>query len=160
VIKYKKGNLLDSDAQVIGHQVNCKGVMGGGVALQIRKKWPHVFDKYVAYCVEPYDDPPNKSFRMLGDNLMVEVSPGKYVANLFGQDACDASRRQTDYEALYKALNELNDDMSDLGLTTLALPYKLGSGLAGGNWKIVKAIIETIFGEDDKITVEIIEFEG
>ena len=33
-----KGNLLEADVDVIMHQVNCKGVMGAGVARQIRQK--------------------------------------------------------------------------------------------------------------------------
>ena len=42
MIRYVKGNLLDSDCTYICHQVNCKGVMNSGIAKQIRKKWPSV----------------------------------------------------------------------------------------------------------------------
>ena len=40
------GNLLESNANLICHQVNCLGVMGSGVALQIKNKWPIVFAEY------------------------------------------------------------------------------------------------------------------
>jgi O-acetyl-ADP-ribose deacetylase (regulator of RNase III) len=33
-----EGDLLDQKADVITHQVNCLGVMGAGVALQIKNK--------------------------------------------------------------------------------------------------------------------------
>ena len=49
-IKFVNGNILtfperDEDT-IICHQVNCKGVMGAGLAKQIRDKWPVVFDEY------------------------------------------------------------------------------------------------------------------
>ena len=37
MIKERKGNLLQADAPMIAHQVNCQGVMGAGIARQIRK---------------------------------------------------------------------------------------------------------------------------
>jgi hypothetical protein len=40
------------------------------------------------------------------------------------------------------------------GLTTLALPYGLGCGLAGGDWKVVYEIIRDVFTPaSDKIAV-------
>ena len=53
-IVYKEGNLLDAQTDVIAHQVNCQGVMGSGVAKQIRDKWPRVYDSYVTYCYDYY----------------------------------------------------------------------------------------------------------
>ena len=46
MVKVVYGNLLDSSAKYICHQVNCKGVMGSGVAKQIKEKWPSVFRRY------------------------------------------------------------------------------------------------------------------
>ena len=43
------GNLLDSDATVICHQVNCQGKMNSGVAKAIRNKYPRVYEEYVGY---------------------------------------------------------------------------------------------------------------
>ena len=37
-IIYKTGNILDAQTDVIAHQVNCQGVMGAGLAKQIREK--------------------------------------------------------------------------------------------------------------------------
>ena len=38
MIMEKRGNLLESTEDFIAHQVNCKGVMGAGVAKQIKNK--------------------------------------------------------------------------------------------------------------------------
>lgn len=45
------GNLLDIESGIIAHQVNCKGVMGAGLAKQIRLKYPIVYQAYIEwYC--------------------------------------------------------------------------------------------------------------
>ena len=123
---------------VICHQVNCKGVMGGGLALQIRNKWPHVYDTYLA-----------KTDWRLHDCQIVEItgwSPGdidnsQYVANLAGQHDHDSSVPQTDTIALEDALRVARDFADANGLT-LYIPYMMGCGLAGGDWEKVSTIIE------------------
>ncbi|WP_411668007.1 hypothetical protein [Bacillus subtilis] len=39
MIKIIQGDLLEAKENIIAHQVNCKGVMGSGIALQIKKKY-------------------------------------------------------------------------------------------------------------------------
>lgn len=46
MITFHKGNILDSGADVICHQVNCQGAMNSGVAKAIREKWPVVYKAY------------------------------------------------------------------------------------------------------------------
>ena len=43
------GDLLSSQEDYICHQVNCMGVMGAGVALQIKKVYPDVYNQYQEY---------------------------------------------------------------------------------------------------------------
>ena len=42
------GNLLDTELTFIVHQVNCQGVMGAGVARQIKEKFPKAWENYKA----------------------------------------------------------------------------------------------------------------
>ena len=53
MISYHEGDLLKSNCDVICHQVNLQGVMGGGLALQIARKFPQVEHEYKhrIYCV-------------------------------------------------------------------------------------------------------------
>ena len=44
------GNILNCSENIIVHQTNCLGVMGAGLALQLRKKYPIIFDKYKILC--------------------------------------------------------------------------------------------------------------
>jgi O-acetyl-ADP-ribose deacetylase (regulator of RNase III) len=115
---------------VICHQVNCKHVMGGGLALQIRGRFPKAYAMYM-------DKPDWK----LGDCQLVNVRSGGWVANLAGQDDFGRGSVQTDYGSLAMALRTARDFADANGLT-LYLPYMIGCGLAGGDWSIVSELIE------------------
>ena len=47
--KIIKGDLLETNADIICHQVNLQGVMGGGLALSIARKYPNVNKIYEDY---------------------------------------------------------------------------------------------------------------
>lgn len=92
------GDLLKQDkVDIICHQTNCKGVMGAGIAFQIKRAYPEVFKKYKEFCDE-YEN------ILLGRTLFVNCNDGKVVANLFGQDSYGRGFCQTDYVALEKAI--------------------------------------------------------
>ena len=50
MIEYIEGDILDSPAQVIVNTVNTVGVMGKGLALEFKKRYPKMFDKYKIAC--------------------------------------------------------------------------------------------------------------
>ena len=134
MISIVKGNLLDAKVDAICHQVNCRGVMGAGVAKAISDKWPIVKLEYEALCTlssSPYD--------LLGTAQVVNVKNGLIVINLFGQ--LNYGRNKvcyTDYNALEKAMKSVNEMFKGM---TIALPWKIGCGLAGGDWATVEEII-------------------
>ena len=45
MIGYVTGNILSSDADIILHQVNCKGKMNAGLDLRIKNAYPAVYNK-------------------------------------------------------------------------------------------------------------------
>lgn len=51
MITYRNGDLLKSNCNIICHQVNCQGVMGAGIAKQIRLTYPSVFKAYEDYVI-------------------------------------------------------------------------------------------------------------
>lgn len=129
-----KGNLLTIESGIIAHQVNCKGVMGAGLAKSLKAKYPACFTSYQRYCKEG-------KFK-LGMVQFVKVNPVLYICNLAGQDGYGTQSRQTDYEALASCLTKLHAKSIELNLTPY-LPYKMGCGLGGGNWNVVSNLIET-----------------
>lgn len=135
-----KGNLLDAPVDIIGHQVNCKGVMGAGIAKQLCSLYPRLYSEYKDY-IASHPCP-------LGD-LFIHYHPGlPLVANLFGQDGYGRDKRYTNYDALSSALGELYD-LAYLNGWSVGLPYGLGCGLAGGDWETVYLMIQSIFTEVD-----------
>lgn len=163
-IIYKNGNLLDAQTDVIAHQVNCQGVMGSGVAKQIKEKWPKVFEEYKCIC-KPTKMVVSASpvlSRMLGMCQLVDRTgnnSGEFVANLFAQhDYGRDYKRYTNYEAIYVSLNSLKEQMDREFLTSVAFPYKMSSDRGGADWDIILAMIKSVFKDTD-ITIEIWELK-
>ena len=152
MIIYKKGNLLESDCNIICHQVNCKKVMASGIAKQIREKWPEVFVRYEEYINYFYNmGIATSSEHYLGQMQLVKVDDDKYVANFFSQDKyLPRGICHTHYEAFRiccKKLKSHIDDYATLKSAIIGFPYKIGCGLAGGDWSIVSKIIEEELSE-------------
>ena len=134
-------NLLEVKSGIICHQVNCIGVMGAGLALQIRNKWPIVFNQYKGDCKQFMTHPE----MMLGHVLDVMVEPSLVVANCFGQVFPSQIGKQTDYTAWDTILAKLQD-LSNYFSLDIHFPYMIGCGLAGGDWNIMSEKIERLFG--------------
>ena len=137
-----KINVIDADIftckeDIIVHQTNCQGVMGHGIAKQVKKKYPEVFNGYYHYCKTTIAP------ELLGTALICECNDGKYIANIFGQ-LNYGEGLQTDYDMLEKGLKEVKQFADEHNLT-VAIPYKIGCGLANGDWSIVEQIIDKIF---------------
>jgi O-acetyl-ADP-ribose deacetylase (regulator of RNase III) len=148
MIKFVHGNLLDATENIICHQVNCQGVMGSGLAKQIRDKYPSVYLKYNSFCN-------GKSPKeLLGQMQIVQLSGDKGVANLFGQlnYGRDKSVIYTDYHALHNSFLQLKD-FAEFRELSVAIPYNIGCGLANGDWNVVRGIIETTFKDCDYVTI-------
>ena len=52
MIKFIKGNIFSSSCQTIVNTVNCFGVMGAGIALEFRMRYPKMFNEYKKHCDE------------------------------------------------------------------------------------------------------------
>lgn len=50
MIVFKKGNIFDSDCQTLVNTVNRNGIMGKGLALQFKQRYPEMFDEYKLAC--------------------------------------------------------------------------------------------------------------
>ena len=136
-MKIIEGNIFNCTEDIIVHQTNCQGVMGHGIALQVRQRYPEVFESYYKYCKE------NSGSKILGTSLICKTNSSKYIANLFGQ-LYYGEGLQTDYNKFEKALSEVYSFAKENKLS-VAIPYKIGCGLANGDWNIVSNIITKVF---------------
>ncbi len=50
MIEFVRGDLFDADVEAIVNAVNCVGVMGKGIALEFKKRFPSNFIAYKAAC--------------------------------------------------------------------------------------------------------------
>lgn len=140
-----KGNLLDAPFQFIAHQVNCRGVMGAGLALQIKNKYPEVYDTYKTFCNTYTVKPP------LGKSLCVWTKDNHCIINVFGQLGYGRGQQQTDYEALYSGFAMAAEEIRNTFLNgnpcyqiPIVIPYGIGCGLAGGDWEKVEEILKLV----------------
>lgn len=133
---------------IIAHQVNCRGVMGAGIAREVAQQFPQAEADYKARCsANAHFDPDGHPASLLGQVDMVLVRPfnttdpdtGLYVANVYGQIEPRRGGRQTNYGAVAEAFNTLSDYAS---YTDLYVPWRMGCDLAGGDWTIYGEIIE------------------
>jgi len=109
--------------------------MGSGLALAIRQKWPEVYQSYLRFWGRSTPD------TLLGQILLVDVSPTLKVCNVFGQLHYGKNPHvcYTDYTAVRKALTALNTQRNN---ECVYIPLNMGCSLAGGSWLVYSAIIE------------------
>lgn len=139
LIKIVNGDLLDAEENLILHQVNCKGKMNSGVAKAIRGKWGEVFRDY-----KSLTDHATPS-ELLGTIQIVGVGNKQAVVNMFSQDSYGYDgERHTNYEAIYKCLEEVARVARRYNLS-VAIPFAMGSDRGGASWSIVYAMIEEVF---------------
>ena len=144
-----KGDILNSTEPVVLHQVNCKGVMGAGLAKKIRDKYPKVYKSYKEVCNK------NTDTFLLGKIQIVNVGNEKFIINLFAQLNYGKGERFTDYNSLRSCLFLVKKYTPR---NSIAIPWGLGCGLAGGDWVKVVEIIEEVF-EGSNIEIVIYKLE-
>lgn len=144
-VGFYKGDLIeDAKVDIVCRQTNCQGVMGAGIAKQIRDTWPRVFGQRKLYCTKARAE----GNPLLGRCRLVytDQEKSRILANLFGREFYGGGKKQTDYGASRKAPHALAAN----GLTlqnkfSIGFPYLIGCALGGGNWEIVLPIIEEEF---------------
>lgn len=152
MIKEMDGNLFLSPAQIRCHQVNCKGVMGAGIAVEAKKWYPGMFQEYQNRC---------KFFGAanLGDVQFYVSDNGTILANLFGQNEYGRGQLQTNYDAFEECVQTVYEFALRYNLS-VGFPYKIGCDLAGGDWKVVRNIIDAYFGTPGSPVCYIVKYDG
>lgn len=133
MITYKHGDLLKSGCDIICHQVNLQGTMGGGIALQIAKQYPKCEQDYKEYIKENGGD----AF----GTVFIWCKPyNPFIANCFTQ----TENFNTDYAEVRKCFDSIAHYAKENKLS-VGIPYKYGCGIANGDWNQVEQIIKDIF---------------
>ena len=134
------GDLLNCEANHIAHVANCQCVFGAGIARQIREQYPEAYEADL----ETKKGDRNKLGTFSSAHVLDE---NKFIYNLYGQFGYGGGIRNLDYPALEKSLWSLRDHLEGKQGVDIILgfPTRIGCGLAGGSWDIVKPLVEKMF---------------
>jgi len=133
MLEFATGDILKAEAEALVNTVNCVGVMGRGIALQFKNKFPENFKAYVAAC-KKQEVLPGRMFVFATGKL---ASP-QYIVNFPTKRHWKGKSRMADIES---GLEDLVRVINDMGIRSIALP-PLGSGLGGLDWNDVRQRIE------------------
>jgi len=131
---------MDGEFDVIIHGCNCQCQMGKGIALSIKQQFP---EAYAADCLTAKGDE-----KKLGTFSAAEIIRGPrsfYVVNAYTQFHWRGAGVKADYDAIRKVMRAVKSHFSG---KRIGYP-KIGAGLAGGDWGIIRPIIdEELAGEE------------
>ena len=146
-MKFIKGNIFNSKAQTIVNTVNCVGVMGKGIALVFKLRYPLMFDIYKKFCDEKhigigklwlYNQQENRPWVL---NFPTKFH-WKYPSKM---------------EYLEKGLNKFTETYKDKNIKSIAFPL-LGTHNGGLEREAVKDIMIKYLSKCD-IPIEIYDYD-
>jgi O-acetyl-ADP-ribose deacetylase (regulator of RNase III) len=144
MLEFVKGDMFDTPADIRVNTVNCVGVMGAGVALAFKKRYPDMFKEYQRDC---------KVGRIVPGTMHVWKSlTGDWIINFpTKRDWRERSR----YEDIDAGLDDLRSYLDTVGPVIVTLPA-LGCGHGGLDWDKVSRMISQKL---DGVTAHVLVFE-
>lgn len=139
-------DITQETSGLIVHGCNAQGVMGSGVALAIRNKWPKVYQFY--HFMNDY---------VLGDVQFVQVDDDLYVANLISQEFFGSdNKRYASLDAIETGLIKCFIFCMDNNLI-LKMP-KIGALRGGLSWELeVEPMVLNLMDQFPDVEVQIID---
>ncbi|BCB97069.1 ADP-ribose-binding domain-containing protein [Dissulfurispira thermophila] len=147
MIKFIKGNIFESNAEALVNSVNTVGVMGKGIALQFKERFPENYRLYKKTCEEGRVTI-GKMFVTSTNSL---INP-RWIINFPTKKHW---MHRSSYGFIEAGLDDLIKVIKDLNIKSIAIP-PIGAGQGGLKWEKVKRIIEDKLGELD---IEILVYE-
>ena len=146
MIQHKTGDLLNDEADALVNAVNCVGVMGKGIALQFKSRFPGNFQSYSIAC-RNHEIVPGKMF-VYRTNMLANP---RFIINFPTKNHWrDVSR----IEYIQNGLDDLARVIDELNIKSIAIP-RIGCGLGGLDWQIVRPLIEAQFANKSNLIVNL-----
>ena len=147
-IRYTTGNLLDADVEVLVNAVNTVGVMGKGIALMFKNRYPKNMQEYASAC---------RLNQVVTGKIFVtetgELMGHKWIVNFPTKQHW---RNPSKMVWVEQGLDDLRRFIIENDVQSIAIPA-LGAGLGGLHWSVVRRAIEiSLRGLDG---VDILVFE-
>ena len=144
-IKFITGNIFTTNCQVLVNTVNCVGVMGAGIALECRLRYPEMHDKYINLCNEKKID--------IG-LLWIYKSPERWILNFPTKKHWKYPSKK---EYLHAGLEKFCKTYKERGVESIALPL-LGADKGGIPQEDSLGIMESYLGKID-LNIEIYRYD-
>ena len=129
MITIKVGDLFETDKDVLVNTINCVGVMGKGIALAFKKKYPKMFQDYKEACERKEIKPGTLYPYYENDKVVILNFPTK-----------NHWRAKTKLEYVTSGLDWFVDNYENLKIKSIAFPA-LGCGNGGLSWDVVAPIM-------------------
>ncbi len=141
MITYFQGDIFQSSARVLVNPVNTAGVMGKGLALAFKKRYPAMFEAYRTLC--------ETGQFQVGD-LWLYKAPDKWILNFPTKRHW---REKSTLAIIETGLQKFVAIYAETGIESVAFPM-LGSGLGGLDWETqVRPLMERYLGS---LAIEIV----
>ena len=128
----KKMDILDVTSGMIIHQIN-PHVMGAGLALLIKRRYPQVYMDFLSR--------KSQGVLNLGHVIITNIDRRLSIASYVGQPTYGRGGNHTAIGAIDDALFHIHRVCDARSIEPIYVPYKMGCGLAGGDWDDVAPII-------------------
>jgi len=151
MLAYKRGDILSEDAEALVNTVNTVGVMGRGIALQFKNRFPDNFKAYETACKQD-EVKPGQMFVFETGRL---TNP-RYIINFPTKRHWRSKSRLPDIDA---GLEALIAEIRAREIRSIAIP-PLGSGNGGLDWNEVRPRIERALRTVPDVQVTIFEPAG
>jgi len=126
--------LENKEIDYLMHCCNAQGIMGAGIALQIKRSVPDTYEKYRIYCkgVGP-------------ENALGSAVIFGGVINLIAQLEIGGGKRQCHYGAIAAGIKSVINLVlpNPMNPTRIGVPYKMACDRAGGDWAVVQELLES-----------------
>jgi O-acetyl-ADP-ribose deacetylase (regulator of RNase III)/uncharacterized protein YwgA len=136
------GDILKSKAQTLVNTVNCVGIMGKGIALEFKNRFPDMLKDYVRRC--------ERDEIHLGQPYLYKSLLGPQIVNFPTKEHWKSVSKVSDIE---QGLDYLLAHYKQWAITSIAIP-PLGCGNGQLEWKVVGPLIYKLVKQMD-IPVEI-----
>ncbi|MBM4250149.1 MAG: Appr-1-p processing protein [Euryarchaeota archaeon] len=128
------GDIFKSKAQTLVNTVNTVGVMGKGIALEFKNRYPKMFDDYKKRC--------DQKQVKLGKPYLYKTVDGPWVLNFPTKDHWRSISRLSD---ITEGLQYLERNYRGWGIQSLAVP-PLGCGNGELDWRVVGPVLYRYLG--------------
>lgn len=134
-VQIVKGDLLKQETDAIVNTVNCVGIMGKGIALQFKRKWPENFKAYEKAC-KAGQVRTGKMFVL--DLGMLHNGKPEFIINFPTKNHW---REKSKLSYIEEGLQDLVRVIREQNIKSIAIP-PLGCGNGGLDWDVVRKLIE------------------